>query len=253
MNLPREIFRAYDIRGLVGKTLTAEIVRAVGRALGTLGIERGAPTFAIGRDGRLSGPELFPALAEGILESGANVIDLGMVPTPVAYFAAHHLGCQSAAVLTGSHPEYVSGNMLDALTAFNRQGGHLAYLGGNGFYCAVTVYPDAPHVMELRRGHASGMHWKSPLGETYHAATGEPGGYWRLRGRSSHRLFGIGTSSVLFDRGQPFMRTEESRRPDEAYALSTRRSIREWAGAASKPSIRTPRLGAVRSSTVSRL
>jgi len=103
MNLPREIFRAYDIRGVVGSTLTPEVVRAIGRALGTLGQERGAPTFAIGRDGRLSGPELFPALADGILESGANVIDLGMVPTPVAYFAAHHLGCASAAVLTGSH------------------------------------------------------------------------------------------------------------------------------------------------------
>lgn len=122
-----------------------------------------------------------------------------------------------AALLTGSHPEYVSGNILDALTAFNRQGGHLAYLGGNGFYCAVTVYPDAPHVMELRRGHASGMHWKSPFGETYHAATGEPGGYWRLRGRSAHRLFGIGTSSVTFDRGQPFVRTEESHRPEVAW------------------------------------
>lgn len=118
------------------------------------------------------------------------------------------------ALLTGSHPEYVSTAILDALTVFNRRGGHLAYLGGNGFYCAVATYPDAPQVMELRRGHASGMHWKSPLGETFHAATGEPGGYLRLRGRASHKLFGIGTSSVLFDRGEPFIRTEDSRRPE---------------------------------------
>ncbi|HEV8094856.1 MAG TPA: phosphomannomutase/phosphoglucomutase [Burkholderiales bacterium] len=108
MNLPQEIFRAYDIRGVVGQTFTAEIVRQIGRALGTLGIERGAPAFALARDGRLSGPELAAALADGLNEAGADVIDIGMAPTPVAYFAAHHLGCSSAAVVTGSHnpPDY---------------------------------------------------------------------------------------------------------------------------------------------------
>ena len=108
MNLPHEIFRAYDIRGVVGKTLTPEIARQVGRALGTLGIERGAPAFALARDGRLSGPELAAALADGLNEAGADVIDVGMAPTPVAYFAAHHLGSSSAAIVTGSHnpPDY---------------------------------------------------------------------------------------------------------------------------------------------------
>ena len=108
MNLPHEIFRAYDIRGIVGKTLTPEIVRLIGQALGTLGVERGASAFALARDGRLSGPELVAALADGINEAGADVIDIGMAPTPVAYFAAHHLGSQSAAVVTGSHnpPDY---------------------------------------------------------------------------------------------------------------------------------------------------
>jgi len=108
MNLPHEIFRAYDIRGIVGKTLTPETVRLIGQALGTLGVERGASAFALARDGRLSGPELVAALADGINEAGADVIDIGMAPTPVAYFAAHHLGSQSAAVVTGSHnpPEY---------------------------------------------------------------------------------------------------------------------------------------------------
>ncbi len=111
MNLPAEIFRAYDIRGIVGKTLTPEIVRAIGQALGTLALEaagNGKAAIAIGRDGRLSGPELSAALAEGIAASGADVLDLGMVPTPVTYFAAHHLGCGSAVMLTGSHnpPDY---------------------------------------------------------------------------------------------------------------------------------------------------
>ena len=103
MNVPAEIFRAYDIRGIVGRTLTPDVMRAIGRALGTLGLERGAATFAVGRDGRLSGPELAGALADGIHAAGAHVVDIGRVPTPVAYFAAHHLGCGSAAIITGSH------------------------------------------------------------------------------------------------------------------------------------------------------
>ena len=95
-------------RGIVGSTLTAPIVRAIGHALGTLALESGGKAIAIGRDGRLSGPELSAALAEGIAASGADVLDVGMVPTPVTYFAAHHLGCGSAVMLTGSHnpPDY---------------------------------------------------------------------------------------------------------------------------------------------------
>ena len=108
MKVPAEIFRAYDIRGVVGKTLTAPIVREIGRALGTVGQERNAATFAIGRDGRLSGPEFARALAEGLNAAGADVIDIGMAPTPVAYFAAHQLGCGSCVAITGSHnpPDY---------------------------------------------------------------------------------------------------------------------------------------------------
>ena len=106
--LPAEIFKAYDIRGIVGRTLTPEIVRAVGQALGTLAQERGRDTLVIGRDGRLSGPALAAALAEGIRAAGANVIDVGMVATPMAYFAAHHLGTHCSVMVTGSHnpPDY---------------------------------------------------------------------------------------------------------------------------------------------------
>ena len=108
MSVPAEIFRTYDIRGIVGRTLTPAIVREIGRALGTLGCERNSPAFALGRDGRLSGPELAAALTEGLLSAGADVIDIGMAPTPVAYFAAHHLGCGSCVAITGSHnpPDY---------------------------------------------------------------------------------------------------------------------------------------------------
>jgi phosphomannomutase/phosphoglucomutase len=103
MKLPAEIFRAYDIRGIAGKALTVDVVRAVGRALAALGRARGAPTFAVGRDGRLSSPDLCAALVEGLTAGGADAIELGLVPTPVTYFAAHHLGCRSAVMVTGSH------------------------------------------------------------------------------------------------------------------------------------------------------
>ena len=108
MNLPAEIFRTYDVRGVVGRSLTPAVVREIGRALGTLGRERGAATFVVGRDGRHSGPQLATALAEGLAASGADVIDLGMAPTPVIYFAAEHLGTGSCVAVTGSHnpPDY---------------------------------------------------------------------------------------------------------------------------------------------------
>jgi phosphomannomutase/phosphoglucomutase len=108
MTLPPEIFKAYDIRGVVGKTLTPAIVRAVGQALGSLALERGRDTFIVGRDGRLSGPELAAAVADGIRAAGANVVDVGMVATPMTYFAAHHLGTQTSVMVTGSHnpPDY---------------------------------------------------------------------------------------------------------------------------------------------------
>lgn len=106
--IPKEIFKAYDIRGIVGKTLTTEIVEKIGQALGSEALARNQTDIVIGRDGRLSGPELADALAHGIQKSGVNVIDLGRVATPMAYFAAHQLGCHSAAMVTGSHnpPEY---------------------------------------------------------------------------------------------------------------------------------------------------
>jgi phosphomannomutase / phosphoglucomutase len=108
VKIPAEIFRTYDIRGVVGRTLTAAIVREIGRALGSLGRERNSATFAVCRDGRLSGPELLGALAEGLMAAGADVIDIGMAPTPLAYFAAHHLRCGSCVAVSGSHnpPEY---------------------------------------------------------------------------------------------------------------------------------------------------
>ena len=103
-----EIFKAYDIRGIVGKTLTASAVRRIGHALGSEARARGQSEIAVGRDGRLSGPALAGALAEGIRAAGVDVVDIGCVPTPLTYFAAHELGTQSCVSVTGSHnpPDY---------------------------------------------------------------------------------------------------------------------------------------------------
>lgn len=107
-SVPPQIFKAYDIRGIVSKTLTPEIVEAIGRAIGSEAVARNQREICIGYDGRLSGPSLAAALAKGIQASGIAVVDLGMVATPMVYFAAHHLGTQCGVMVTGSHnpPEY---------------------------------------------------------------------------------------------------------------------------------------------------
>ncbi|WP_306673764.1 phosphomannomutase/phosphoglucomutase [Tahibacter caeni] len=106
--LDRSIFRAYDIRGVVGKTLDRDIARAIGRAIGSEGIERGLTEIVVGRDGRLSGPELSAGLVEGLRQAGMNVIDIGQVPTPLVYFATFQLNTGCGVSLTGSHnpPDY---------------------------------------------------------------------------------------------------------------------------------------------------
>ncbi|MEN3112537.1 phosphomannomutase/phosphoglucomutase [Uliginosibacterium paludis] len=103
-----EIFKAYDIRGIVDKSLTVDTVRAIGQALGTEALARGQKAIVIGRDGRLSGPVFAEALAAGIIATGIDVIDIGCVATPITYFAAYHLGTHSCVSITGSHnpPDY---------------------------------------------------------------------------------------------------------------------------------------------------
>ena len=103
-----DIFRAYDIRGIVDKSLSIETVKLVGQAVASEAIKRGQDKIAIARDGRLHSPKLSAALAEGIQTGGLDVIDIGMVPTPVLYFATHKLGTTTGIMVTGSHnpPEY---------------------------------------------------------------------------------------------------------------------------------------------------
>ena len=106
--IEKSIFKAYDIRGIVDRTLTEEAVRAIGAALGSEAATHGVREIAIGRDGRLSGPKLRDALIAGIRSTGTGVVDIGMVATPLLYFATFHLGTASGVEITGSHnpPEY---------------------------------------------------------------------------------------------------------------------------------------------------
>jgi phosphomannomutase/phosphoglucomutase len=102
------LFKAYDIRGVVERNLTVAAARAIGAALGSEALDRSVAEIAVGRDGRLSGPWLRDALIEGIRGTGVNVVDVGMVATPMLYFATYHLKTTSGVEITGSHnpPEY---------------------------------------------------------------------------------------------------------------------------------------------------
>ncbi|MBH2031619.1 MAG: phosphomannomutase/phosphoglucomutase [Pseudomonadales bacterium] len=107
-NLPASIFRAYDIRGVVGDSLTPTAAYWIGRAIGSQSLAQGEANVAVARDGRLSGPQLAEQLIQGLLDCGCQVTDVGMVPTPVLYFAANVLAGKSGVMLTGSHnpPNY---------------------------------------------------------------------------------------------------------------------------------------------------
>jgi len=108
LTLSQSIFKAYDIRGVVGKTLDTSIARKIGHAFGSAVRRKGERTVVIGKDGRLSGPELTSALADGLRAAGVDVIDLGVVVTPMVYYGTHVLDAKSGVMVTGSHnpPDY---------------------------------------------------------------------------------------------------------------------------------------------------
>ena len=111
-----EIFKAYDIRGIVDKTLTEAAAESIGRGLGTLGARKGVKKFVVGRDGRLSGPKLVAALTRGLNAAGMDVVDIGVVATPMVYFGTYHFDTGSGVMVTGSHnpPEYNGLKMMVA-------------------------------------------------------------------------------------------------------------------------------------------
>ena len=108
MDITSSIFKAYDIRGIVEKELTPEVVKLIGLAIGSESIAQGERGIVVGRDGRLTGPTLSESLISGLIESGCHIVDIGMVPTPLVYFATYTKGASSGVMVTGSHnpPEY---------------------------------------------------------------------------------------------------------------------------------------------------
>ena len=146
---PAEIFKAYDIRGIVGKTLTAQHATLIGQALASEAINRGLKKIAFGRDGRLSGPELGGALVRGMQAAGVDVIDVGMVPTPVLYYAAAELTDNTGVMLTGSHnpPDYNGFKMVlggetlsgDAIQSLHQRIETNDFNQGNGGYTTQVI------------------------------------------------------------------------------------------------------------------
>ncbi|MHB1115615.1 phosphomannomutase/phosphoglucomutase [Sideroxydans sp.] len=150
--VPAEIFKAYDIRGIVGRSLTDDIISLIGHAIGSEAKARQQHTIAIGFDGRLSGPAFAQALAHGIRKSGVDVIDLGRITTPMGYFAAFQLKTGCAVVITGSHnpPEYnglkivldgetLSGDAIQSLRA-RIESNELTH--GDGSYARYDIAPE---------------------------------------------------------------------------------------------------------------
>lgn len=133
----------------------------------------------------------------------------------------HHEGPDLVApyrtVITGSHPEYYTVSMLDALDQYLNGGGRLMYLGGNGFYWVTSVDPARPHVIEVRRGQSGSRAWESLPGECHHSTTGELGGLWRHRGRAPQSLVGVGFAAMGWDRSSCYTRTKESYDPEVAF------------------------------------
>ena len=119
-------------------------------------------------------------------------------------------------ILTGTHPEYWSLEMLDALQRYLEEGGRLMYMGGNGFYWVTSFARGRPHAIEVRR--ADGVRsWEHRPGELYHSTSGQRGGLWRRRGRAPQKLTGVGFTAQGFDTSSPYRRNKDSYDPRAAF------------------------------------
>jgi phosphomannomutase/phosphoglucomutase len=149
MKVSPDIFRAYDIRGIVSSALTPTTVELIGRAFGSEAAAQNQQRVVIARDGRLSSPELAQALAKGLRAAGRDVIDIGLAPTPVLYFATHELKTGTGIMITGSHnpPEYngikmmLAGNTLhgEDIQELRKRIEAGNFISGNGEYKAQDI------------------------------------------------------------------------------------------------------------------
>nr|MCH9669907.1 N,N-dimethylformamidase [Gammaproteobacteria bacterium] len=120
-------------------------------------------------------------------------------------------------VMTGTHPEYPSLAVLDAIRTFQEQGGRFIYFGGNGFYWRVSYHPEMPGIMEMRRAEDGIRAWLAEGGEYYHGFTGELGGMWRRMGRAPQSVAGTGMTAQGFDVSTYYERTADSFDPRAAF------------------------------------
>ena len=121
------------------------------------------------------------------------------------------------AVITGTHPEYTSEQMLNAYEGYVGTGGNVMSMGGNGFYWVITYSAEKPWIMEVRRGENGVRAWQAAPGETSHSTTGEKGGIWRNRGRPPQKLFGTGFTSEGYAGSFSYHRMPDGRRPEMAW------------------------------------
>ena len=152
MTITEDIFRAYDIRGIVETALTPDTVQLIGQAFATEALSQNQKTVVIGRDGRLSSPELAQRLSQGLRAGGCDVIDIGMVPTPVLYYATHKLKTGTGIMVTGSHnpPQYnglkmlIAGNTLygDGIKALYQMIVEDRVNNGEGSHTEQNIIPD---------------------------------------------------------------------------------------------------------------
>lgn len=151
-NLNEQIFRAYDIRGIADSDLNETTCYHLGLAIGSEAGEQGQQSVIIGGDGRHSSPAIKEAISQGLMDSGREVIDIGIVPTPLVYFACHHLDTQSGVMVTGSHnpAEYnglkivIDGNTLsyDALQKLKQRIQTQDYQKGQGSHQEQDIRED---------------------------------------------------------------------------------------------------------------
>ena len=157
------IFREYDVRGIVGNDLTSDVADSIGRAYGTMARQRGCRTVALGRDGRLTSPDLRDRVLAGITAAGVNVVDIGICPTPLLYFALYELSVDGGVMVTGSHnaAEYNGFKMCLEKTALHGEDIQVlkrlietgSYASGSGTVSTVLVIP--PYLRYLKEHFAA--------------------------------------------------------------------------------------------------
>ena len=170
----------------------------------------------MGSDGKTMGPHILGADLHLLDWMEVQGFDYDVVTDEDLHREGADLLASYKVVVTGTHPEYWTEQMLDGLEGYLADGGRLMYLGGNGFYWITSFDPERPHVIEIRRWGGTGP-WKAQPGEYHHSTTGEIGGIWRARGRAPQRATGVGFTSMGSGPAIPYHRGPDSFKPAAAF------------------------------------